>query len=82
MNKPSLKFLQFLIFLYLAMQGSAFSANTYEQYITVENLFRMGEYEQCISIGDSIDDVENLYDAEILGYSALSNIKMHLVRTQ
>lgn len=42
-------------------------------YIDVASKYLMGEYQECSVIGDSIDKVLDIYDAMILGYSAMSN---------
>lgn len=42
-------------------------------YIEVASKYLMGEFQECSAIGDSIDIVEDVYDAMIIAYSALSN---------
>lgn len=42
-------------------------------YIDVASKYLMGEYQECSAIGDSIDEVQDIYDAMILSYSSLAN---------
>lgn len=42
-------------------------------YIEVASKYLMGEYQECSAIGDSIDEVQDIYDAMILSYSSLAN---------
>ena len=45
-------------------------------YLDVAFRFLMGEYKECSNIGDSITEVEDIYDALILCYSSLANQKL------
>jgi hypothetical protein len=39
-------------------------------------LYKLGEYEECETIGDSIQDVFNVYDAHISSYSAMASYRI------
>ena len=42
-------------------------------YIDVASKYLMGEFQECSAIGDSLDRIQDIYDAMIIAYSALSN---------
>lgn len=52
------------------------SNNTRQDYIDIEAKFYMGEYSDCSVVGDSIFNVENIYDAMILSYSSIANHRL------
>lgn len=79
MLKGPLKLIIF-IGVYLCSNVSCFSLsnNSYENFRYVESLYKLGEYEDCESIGDSIEDILNVYDARISAYSALASYRIAL----
>lgn len=52
------------------------SDNSRDNYIEVSLKYYMAEYEECGVMGDAIENPSNIYDAMILGYSALSHRKI------
>lgn len=45
-------------------------------YLDIAAKYLMGEYKYCSNMGDSIDEVEDIFDAMILSYSSMANHKL------
>lgn len=55
---------------------SHLNKNKRTTYLNFASKYLMGDYQECSTIGDSIDEVEDIYDAMILSYSSLANHKL------